>query len=63
MAGGFVDTLPFKLTNLLIHIVNSGLLMCLLVLLCNCYRWVFYYILYIIKNQWPMKAGPVSDNK
>lgn len=33
MAGGFVDTLPFKLTNLLIHIVNSGLLMCLLVLL------------------------------
>ena len=33
MASGFTDTLPFKLTNLLVHIINSGLLMCLAVLL------------------------------
>ena len=33
MAGGFTDTLPFKLTNLLVHIVNSGLLMSLVLLL------------------------------
>lgn len=33
MAGGFTDTLPFKLTNLLVHIVNSGLLMWLVFLL------------------------------
>ena len=33
MAGGFTDTLPFKLTNLLVHIVNSGLLMWLVSLL------------------------------
>lgn len=29
MAGGFIDTWPFKLTNLLVHIINSGLFMCL----------------------------------
>ena len=33
MASGFTDTLPFKLTNLLVHIINSGLLIYLVVLL------------------------------
>lgn len=33
IAGGFVDTLPFKLTNLIVHIINSGLLICLVLLL------------------------------
>ena len=33
MAGGFTDTLPFKLTNFLVHIVNSGVLMWLISLL------------------------------
>lgn len=33
MAGGFIDTWPFKLTNLLVHILNSGLLMWLVFLL------------------------------
>ncbi|RLA22407.1 MAG: hypothetical protein DRQ62_08010 [Gammaproteobacteria bacterium] len=33
MAGGFTATPPFKLTNLLVHIVNSGLLMCLILLI------------------------------
>ncbi len=33
MAGGFTDTWAFKLTNLLIHIINSGLVMGLTLLL------------------------------
>lgn len=33
MAGGFIDTLPFKLTNLLVHIINSGLFIGLVLLL------------------------------
>ncbi|NOQ63559.1 MAG: hypothetical protein GQ582_03505 [Methyloprofundus sp.] len=33
MAGGFTATLAFKLTNLLVHIINSGLVMCLVFLL------------------------------
>lgn len=33
MAGGFTDTLPFKLTNVLVHLINCGLLMRLVFLL------------------------------
>lgn len=43
MAGGFTETWIFKLTNLLIHVVNTGLLMYLLFLLWPLFKFPAYF--------------------
>ena len=67
MAGGFTDTLSFKLTNLLVHIVNSGLFMWLLVLLWPLLKFPgqfsrlqFVFSLLLITSLWALHPLQVS---